>query len=162
MCNPEKRLHWYDWDQNKEATWYDFWLSTTHINEDCIDVICAVIALEGGDVRTEVVRCKGKIWITLWNYIYYVQKSVCLFTYMGQWGETNKNKQTLTRDNEDVPILVSVVRPVSSCAIPNCESGSLVADQLEKRTLERLLEHSFGKGWNQKKGRKQGWGKPCP
>ena len=30
----------------------------THINEDCIDVVCAVVALEGGDVWTEVVRCK--------------------------------------------------------------------------------------------------------
>ena len=30
----------------------------THINEDCIDVVCAVVPLEGGDVWTEVVRCK--------------------------------------------------------------------------------------------------------
>ena len=38
---------------------------------------------------------------------------------------------SLTRDNEDVPILVPVVGSVARCTITDCEPGSLVADQLK-------------------------------
>ena len=35
--------------------------SGTYINKDSVDVVGAVVALEGGDVRTEIVGWKKKI-----------------------------------------------------------------------------------------------------
>ena len=43
---------------------------------------------------------------------------------------------SLTRDNEDIPILVPVISTVACCTVTNCESRGLVADQLEMNILK--------------------------
>ncbi len=39
---------------------FNFFSWITHVNKNSVDVICAVVALEGGDVRSEVVGCNKK------------------------------------------------------------------------------------------------------
>ena len=46
----------------------------------------------------------------------------------------------LTWDNEDVPILVSIIGPMPRRTVPNCEPGGLVADQLEMEMAQNLDE----------------------
>ena len=40
----------------------------------------------------------------------------------------------LTRDDQDVPVLVSVIRPVARSTVADSEAGGLVTDQLEHQT----------------------------
>ena len=48
----------------------------------------------------------------------------------------------LTRDDQDVSVLVSVIRPVTSSAVADSEAGGLVTDQLEHQT--RILGGDSG------------------
>ena len=89
------------------------------------------------------------------------QLFVCLLTWDNEEKQTNKNKYLRGTMRTFLFLsLLSALCPAAQSPIVN--RGVWLQISWKKRTLERLLEHSFGKGWNQKKGRKQGWGKPCP
>ena len=49
----------------------------------------------------------------------------------------------LTRDDQDVSVLVSVIRPVTRSTVADSEPGGLVTDQLEHQT--QILLHNTGR-----------------
>ena len=93
--------------------------SGTYINKDSVDVVGAVVALEGGDVRTEVVGWKKKNIDARFSRLIVII-IILVIIIMITW------------DDEDVSILVSVVGTMPGCAVADGEPGSLVADQLQR------------------------------
>ncbi len=91
----------------------------THVNEYGVDVVCAVVPLERRYVRSEVVGCRKRGKQNVGN-----NRDFDIFQ--------------LTWDDEHVPVLVPVVRPVSRGAVADGEPRSLVRYQLQRGEIKEF------------------------